>query len=114
MFTVQRKHPLSLAISMSLFAAVATSAMASPPVDAQGGYPLAQAATPQEPPAEPPKARWDQSLEKYLIRYHQKEAREKFTADGESVETLGDSSVAYRLPQNDVAFIKSTFTQHGN
>ncbi|MCP1376231.1 TonB-dependent receptor [Dyella lutea] len=48
MSTKQRKHPLSLAISMSLFAAVATSAMASPragtPVDTQG----TQATPPQD------------------------------------------------------------------
>ena len=35
MLTANRKHPLSFAISMSLFTALATSAMAAPPTGAQ-------------------------------------------------------------------------------
>ncbi|EIL90886.1 TonB-dependent receptor [Rhodanobacter sp. 115] len=47
MSTVHRKHPLSFAISMSLFAAVATSAMASPRAGVQVDTSGAQASTPQ-------------------------------------------------------------------
>lgn len=53
MATVHRKHPLSFAISMSLFAAVATSAMASPQTDGQANAPGAPAAAPQDAPATP-------------------------------------------------------------
>jgi len=53
MSTVHRKHPLSFAISMSLFAAVTTSAMASPRPGAQADKPGAQAAAPQDAQAAP-------------------------------------------------------------
>lgn len=53
MSTVHRKHPLSFAISMSLFAAVATSAMASPRAGAQADTSGAQASAPQNAPATP-------------------------------------------------------------
>jgi len=48
MSTVHRKHPLSFAISMSLFAAVATSAMASPHPGAEADNPVPQATTSQD------------------------------------------------------------------
>ncbi|MEP6897030.1 MAG: TonB-dependent receptor [Rhodanobacter sp.] len=50
MSTTHRKHPLSFAISMSLFAAVTTSAMAS---GAQADNPGVQATTSQNTPATP-------------------------------------------------------------
>ena len=53
MSTVHRKHPLSFAISMSLFAAVATSAMASPQPGAQADNPGSQATTAQDAQATP-------------------------------------------------------------
>lgn len=49
--TVHRKHPLSFAITMSLFAVVSTSAVASPFTDAQTNSPAAQATTAQTAPA---------------------------------------------------------------
>src|SRR5262249_35546141 len=49
--TAYRKHPLSFAISMSLFAAMATSAMAAPPSGDQADKPDAQTATTQSAPA---------------------------------------------------------------
>ena len=51
MSTVHRKHPLSFAISMSLFAVVSTSAMASTP--SQAGTAGTQNDTPQTAPAKP-------------------------------------------------------------
>lgn len=51
MSTTHRKHPLSLAISVSLFAVVATSAMASPLAGAQVDNQAAQANTAQATPA---------------------------------------------------------------
>src|SRR6185437_732581 len=47
---IHRKSPLSLAISASLFAMIATSAAASPQVGSQSGNPSAQAATTQTAP----------------------------------------------------------------
>src|SRR4051794_21149143 len=46
--TKHRRHPLSLAISMSLFAAMVTSAMASPPTGAQVDASGTQATAPQD------------------------------------------------------------------
>jgi len=54
MSTDHRKHPLSFAISMSLLAVVATSAMASPRPGAPADNPGAQAATPQDAQAASP------------------------------------------------------------
>lgn len=48
MRTVHRKHPLSVAISMSLFAVVATSAMAAPAADTQTGTAATQTGTSQD------------------------------------------------------------------
>ncbi|OOG55752.1 TonB-dependent receptor [Rhodanobacter sp. B05] len=53
MSTVQRKHPLSFAISMSLCAAMATSAMAAPRPGVQADSPGTQAATAQDASATP-------------------------------------------------------------
>src|SRR5690348_5078602 len=65
MSTKHRRHPLSLAISMSLLAAVATSAMASSPtgaaqVDTSGR----QASAPQDASATPSKAEQDKDARK--------------------------------------------------
>ena len=49
--TAYRKHPLSFAISMSLFTAMATSAMAAPPTGVQADNPDAQTAATQSAPA---------------------------------------------------------------
>ena len=49
--TAYRKHPLSFAISMSLYAAMATSAMASPPAGVQADSADTQTAATQGVPA---------------------------------------------------------------
>ena len=51
MSATHRKHPLSFAISVSLLAAVATSAIASPLASAQADNQGAQASAPQDAPA---------------------------------------------------------------
>ena len=53
--TAYRKHPLSFAISMSLFAALATSAMAAPPGGGQTDDPDAQNATTQSAATKEPR-----------------------------------------------------------
>ena len=56
MSTMHRRHPLSLAVSMSLLAALATSAAASPRGDTPTGASGPQAATAQDTPAATPPA----------------------------------------------------------
>lgn len=51
MRTAYRKHPLSFAISMSLFASIATSALAAPPIAAPADSPDAMTAAAQNGPA---------------------------------------------------------------
>jgi len=53
MYTLHRKHPLSFAISMSLLAVVATSAMASQPASAQADSQATQTAVPSNTSATP-------------------------------------------------------------